>query len=170
MALTEQETVELVLLLGKLEWPLDRCVFHALIGKIVSVPQELTVLDDQNRILTFYRKDEEYEGQHQPGTILRDNETVSEALDRLLRSELRGVEIESIENVGWLEIRKGNGPGENPTRHEISLLWLARVKNNNGIEGVFSPLDRLPENMLSHHRLIAEKVRGYLKTGRPILG
>ena len=169
MALTEDETKELVRLLEKLEWPLDPHVFHALVGKVVTVPQELSVINEENRILTFYRKDGEYDGHHQPGTVLRNNETVQQALERLKGGELAGAEIEPPKNIGWVEIPQGNGFGENPTRHEVSLLWLARIKEYSG-PGTFSPLNQLPNNTLPHHKLIALKVQEHLRTRRLILG
>ena len=170
MALTEPETLELVHLLEKIEWPVNKQIFHALMTKIISVPMELAVIDDKNRIFTSYRQDTEYDGHHLPGTVLRDNETVPGAICRLLKSELADAKIESIKNIGWIEICRGNDFGKNPTRHEVSLLWLARIKNYIGKSGVFSPFDQLPKNILSHHRLIAEKVQEYLQTGIPILG
>src|SRR3989344_2600370 len=165
MALTEPETLELVHLLEKIDWPVNKQIFHALMAKIVSVPIELAVIDDKNQIFTSYRRDTEYDGHHFPGTVLRDNETVPEALARLLQSELADAKIESIKNIGWVEICRGNDFGKNPTRHEVSLLWLARIKNYIGKNGVFSPFGQLPENTLPHHQLIAKKVQEYLQTG-----
>lgn len=171
MALTERQTVLLVELLGKLEWPLDPQVFGALMPKVVSVPIELCVLDDKGRVLTFYRKDSGYDGHHMPGTVLRNNETVPQALKRLVQSELVGGEVTDPKNIGWVEIQKGDGPGQNPARHETSLLFLCRIRGRyRGKGGVFSPLNRLPENTLSHHRVLAAKFRKHLRTGKPILG
>jgi len=153
-----------------MEWPLDKRVFHVLVQKIVSVPNEIAVLDKEHRILTIYRDDAEYTGHHLPGTVLRDSESVEESLKRLLQDELAGNKIASIENIGWIEILKGTGNGMNPTRHELSLLWIARLEDEYCGEGVLSQLDLLPENTLSHHHLIVQKVRTYLQTDRPILG
>ena len=171
MALTEKKIKLLVSLLNEMEWPLDSRIFHALLQKVPSVPNEFAVLDDQDRMLTFYRKDHEYDGHHMPGTVLRNNETVRQALSRLMESEVVGGLVGEIRNIGWTEIPKGNGPGENPTRHEISLLWLARLRGPyKGKSGIFSPFDDLPANILPHHRVLAGKFRRYLETGKPILG
>ncbi|MBI4094201.1 MAG: NUDIX hydrolase [Candidatus Liptonbacteria bacterium] len=152
-------------------WPLVPPVFGALVSMAVSVPLELCVMDKKGRVLTFYRKDSEYDGHHMPGTVLRDNENVEQALNRLVTSEVVGGEISDPVNVGWIEIPKGSGEGWNPTRHEISLLWMAYLRGEyHGKNGVFSPMDALPPNTLSHHRVLIEKFKKALKTGKPILG
>lgn len=143
---------------------MDKDVFHALVSKLITVPIELCILDSENRAFTFYRKDLEYDGHHIPGTVLRDNETVQEALNRLIQSEVVDMEISQPENIGWCEIRRGAGYGENPTRHEISLIFLARLKNAyHGNVGVFSPLDELPDNIIPHHRILLDEVKVHLK-------
>ncbi|MFA6534286.1 MAG: NUDIX domain-containing protein [Patescibacteria group bacterium] len=168
MALTQEESLALAELLKKLEWPMDLEVFYALMRKIVSIPIELCVLDDQNRVLTFYRKDAEYDGHHLPGTVLRDNETVPQALRRLIQSELVGGKVTEPQNIGWVEILRGNNPTENPTRHEISLLFLTHLRGTyQGKGGVFSPLYGLPENTLTHHRLLIDRFRQYLRNRQP---
>lgn len=171
MALTEKETKTLVELLEKLEWPVPKEVFHTLTRKTVTVPIELCVLDDQNCLLTFYRKDEEYDVHHTPGTVLRDNESVSEALERLIASELTDYKITEAQNIGWVYVPRGSDYGQDPNRHEISLVFMARLANKeSGESGVFSPLDALPENILSAHHLMAKKLQQYLVDGKPILG
>ncbi|GEM_PF-2803720 len=199
MALDEKETLELVRLLGKLEepldqrvlealmrnvasvpmlvrvlrmleWPLHPLVFGALMQVTVSVPIELCVLDAEERVLTFYRRDE-YDGHHMPGTVLRNNETVRQAVKRLIRTEVVGGTVTHLKNIGWVEISKGDGRGKNPTRHEISLLFLCRLQGKyRGKGGIFSPLNRLPKDMLGHHRVLVSKSRKYLGTCDPILG
>lgn len=170
MELTSLEKEELVRLLHKLEWPLDREVFYALMPRIVSVPMELVVLDSRDRVLLIYRKDQEFDGYHMPGTVLRNNESVPVALERLIKTELPDVKVSAPQNFGWLEITHGNTPGQNLTRHEVSLLWLARLEGAYHGKGVFKPLDSLPENLFSHHRLILQKAEGYLASKRPVLG
>lgn len=172
MTLTQQETQTLIELLGKLEWPLQKEVFHALMAKVVSVPIELCVLDGANRILTFYRKDHEYNCHHTPGTVLRNDENVSQAIKRLIESELVGYEITDPKNIGWVEVQRGNHYGGDPNRHEISLVFLAYLIKGeySGGKGVFSPLDALPEDILSSHRVMSGRVKQYLEDDKPILG
>lgn len=171
VTLTKKSTGMLINLLGKLKWPLEKDVFHALMPRITSIPIELCVLDRENRVLTFYRKDDEYDGHHMPGTVLRDNENVSQTVKRLIQSELVGGDVTAPKNIGWTEIPRGNGRGENPTRHEISLLFITHLSSTyHGGGGVFSPFDALPDNILPHHRVLVEKFRQYLEDGKPILG
>lgn len=171
MALTDKETKKLVELLEKLQWPVPKEVFHVLTRKTITVPLELCVLDDQNRLLTFYRKDEEYDVHHTPGTVLRDNESVSEALKRLIASELVDYNITGPENIGWVYVSRGNDYGQDPNRHEVSLVFMARLAGKeSGGSGIFSPLDALPENILFAHHLMAKKLQQYLIDSKPILG
>lgn len=173
-SLIEDERITLTAhLIGEIEQSargIDSRIFHAILLKFPSVPIELVVLDQENRVLMFYRKDHEYDGFHMPGTVLRNNETVPQAVDRLLQSEVVGAGIISVENVGVTEISRGTKCGENPTRHEISILYLARLgRSYAGNGGIFSPMDDLPENTLPHHRVLVEKFQKYIKTGKPIL-
>lgn len=164
MALTQSEVEQLAGLLGKIEWPMPKEVFYALLRCTVSVPIELAVIDDKGYVLMFYRKDEEYDGYHMPGTVLRDNEDVSNALRRLLASELVGANISAPQNIGWIEIPRGSGHGENPTRHEISLIFLARLHGEyQGKGGEFFPIHKLPKNTLPHHVTLIQQVRASQK-------
>lgn len=169
MALTKTESAELARLLRKAKWPIPKDVFQALVNKTVSVPIELAVLNKTDRILMFYRKDEEYDGYHIPGTVVRDDETVKEAVQRL-QSEVVGGATNLVRNIGWTEIPKGSGAGENPTRHEISLLWMARIEGEYRGNGDFFSLDHLPQNTLSHHHVLIGKFKRFLETGQLILG
>jgi ADP-ribose pyrophosphatase YjhB (NUDIX family) len=161
MSLTIEEAETLVKLLGKMEWPLPPKVFSAIIGKIVSIPIELVVLDSANRVLMTYREDREYKGWHLPGTVLREPETVLGALERLKTGELRGTEISTPVNIGWVEIPKGDGRGENPTRHEISLVFVARLASKYCGQGKFFDIDNLPQ-ALSHHYTLLDMVAAHL--------
>jgi len=173
-SLTGDEKAELTAhLLNETKWTehgIDPRIFRAGTNKFVSVPVELCVLDKDGRVLTFYRKDDEYDGHHMPGTVLRDNEKMSDAINRLLKSEVVGGKIKDVQNIGVTEIVKGAGPGQNPTRHEISVLFLAYLDGEyKGRDGVFSPMDKLPENILPHHRVLVEKFREFIRTGKPVL-
>lgn len=160
--LSPEEEAQLASLMRRARWPLKPDVFRAGVGLFVSNPIELKVLNDNGHVLMFYRKDDEYEGNHIPGTVLRDNEDVPMAIQRLLNSEVVGGEVTPPISLGWKEISKGTtGSGQNPTRHEISLLhvcWLKKPYQGKG--GEFYPVDQLPKNTLPHHRvLIAEMMK-----------
>ena len=165
MALSDMEIVQLVTLLKKMEWPIDSRVFRVLCNKTVSVPIELAVLNSRDEILMFYRKDEEYDGYHIPGTVIQDTDSVQAALQRLLQNEvISGDEhISSPKYINWMEIPKGNDHGQNPTRHEISLIYACWLNGPyKGKDGEFYPLDDLPENTLSHHRVLISEVQRWL--------
>lgn len=161
--LTEEEEAQLFILLQKTTWPLSPRIFRALVNITISVPIELAVLNERNEILMFYRKDGEYDGNHIPGTVLRNNESIPDALARLRTSEVVDSNISNPIDIGHVEILKGNAPGQNPTRHEISLIHVARLIGSYKGSGQFYPLDQLPENTLSHHRILVNQVRQWLE-------
>ena len=162
MATTENEDDILVALLTKVTWPPRPRVFHALVKITITIPIELAVLNERNEILMFYRKDDEYDGNHIPGTVIRDNENISCALERLRTSEIVGGNISNPIDIGHVEIMRGNDPGQNPTRHEVSLIHVAWLTSPYKGNGRFYPLDQLPENTLSHHQVIIDRVRRWL--------
>ena len=145
--------------ISELSWPLQHDEFHELVKKTVTVPVELGVFNDKGDILMFWR-DDDYTGNHIPGTVLQDHQDVPTALQRLLNSEVVGGEVTPPIELGWKEILKGTGIGQNPTRHEVSLLyacWLTKPYQGKG--GKFYPMNQLPDDTLPHHRvLIAEIV------------
>ncbi len=168
--LTTAEEITLIELLGKMKWPISKDVFHALMPKVVSVPLELCTLDQEGRVLMIHRTDPEYTGYHMPGTVLRDNEDVPTALTRLIHEELSGSPVATPKNIGWVEVKRGTGEGEDQGRHQISLLYLTHIEGAYRGKGEFFPLDAIPDDTLSHHKMLAEKFRQYILTGLPILG
>ena len=173
-SLTKDEQIELTAhLIEEIEEPdgrIDSRIFRAILPKFPSIPIELMVLDEDDKVLMIYRKDIEYDGFHIPGTVLRNNETVPQAVDRLFKSEVISGTFTSVENVGMTEISKGTKPGDNPTRHEVSLLYLAHIKAGSYKgDGTFFPIDDLPENTLSHHVVLIDKFKNYLNTRKPVM-
>lgn len=157
MALTPKESEVLAGFLERLEWPLDSKVFRALCGITVTTPIELAVFNTKNEILLIYRKDEEYEGNHMPGTVLRDPETVQKAIKRLLNTEV-GSSVTEPRSLGWVEVQKGKGADQDPNRHQIALLHACRlVSDYYKGKGAFYSLDGLPEDTLPHHRMLIEE-------------
>lgn len=153
--LNPEETKQLVALLKKTEWPLAPEVFHSFMGKIVSIPIELGVFNEDGEILLIYRDDWEFRGWHLPGTVLRDNESVSDAIARLIRSEV-GVDVTNPVSIGWFE----SGRDIHPTRHEISLLHTCFLKEGYSGKGKFFSSTNLPEDTLEHHKTIVSKMLG----------
>ena len=160
--LTDQEKEMLAGLLRRLKPPYGPKVFPAWVENFVTTPVEMAVFNSDRQILLVYREDPEYKGWHSPGTILRDEEDVPTALERLINGELGGAKVTRPVPLGWVEVHRGNGLGQNPTRHEISLLHACFVQNLSlsGKDRLFS-IDQLPENTLTHHKevIIPEIVR-----------
>lgn len=176
MALTTSEENVLVDLFGKAEWPLSAPVFHALLGKTISVPLELCIVDqDGLNILLFGRVDHEFNAILGPGTVLRDTDndpSLGNPINRLLGGELVHYQITYPKNIGWVHVPRGTGQFENRTRHEISLVFLSRLTSvlGEGGKGVLYPLDTLPDRLIGYHRVMIDKVIQYLRDSKPILG
>jgi|SRR3989344_7736466 len=167
--LSAEEVVLLGSLLDRLTWPttggIPNGIFHALMPKIVSVPIEPCVFNDDGQILLIPRpqSDPEYPGcHHSPGTVLRDNENVAQAIDRLVKGEL-GCPIGDLVRRQWREVPRGTGVGENPTRHEIALVHTCVIKGRPR-HGQFFDLDNMPDNLLTHHR---EMIKAVVNESRP---
>ncbi|MDP3996374.1 MAG: NUDIX domain-containing protein [bacterium] len=162
--LTKGEEAELAKLIEKMEWPLPHDVFHALVKKIITVPVELAVFDKgMGRILLHYREDEEFKGWHMPGTVVRDNEDVKGAIQRLLTDELELEDNSSVtwpENHGWLEVKRKIG-----VRHLISLLFSCRMVKDYGGPGDFFEVNRLPNDTLKHHRVLVKEILARMGRG-----
>lgn len=158
MALNESECNMLAELLKRAEWPLSKEVFHALMGVVVTTPIELGVFDAGGKILLIHRDDPEYpDCWHLPGTVLRNNEDVPTAVKRLINGEVRAPVLDLI-SLGWREIVKGSGVGQNPTRHEISLVHVCWLQGSYEGVGKFFSLDSLPESTLTHHRVLIQEM------------
>jgi|SRR3989344_2299849 len=157
--LSKGEEKKLIYLLGKLDFPVSEELFQSIMSSFVSVPIELAVFNDKNQILLIYREDKEYNGFHIPGTVLRNNEKVEDALNRLRNTEIRGLKISEPRPIGWVEINKGFGEGENKSRHEISLPHYCRLtEQNSAVEYNFFELNKLPENILPHHKKLIKEI------------
>lgn len=174
--LTDEEKKELAHLLEKAENVEIRGeIWHQLVKKFITVPIELCILNEENKVFLVYRKDREFDGYHMPGTVINDWETVDEACNRLIKKEVAegaGLTITTPISIGWLEVRRGNKPEESKTRNAISLLHVAKVfgkpllKEGSG----FYAFDALPENTLGHHKYILTFFEKYLDDGQIILG
>ena len=139
-------------LLERARWPFESSAFDALSGVTVADPIELLVFNDQGQISMSPRADK-YVGLHMPGTVLRDNEDVPTAIKRLVARELPGADVTPPLSLGWKEVHKGTGEGENPYRHEISLIHSCHLREPWKDSEFFDPAN-LPDNTLSHHKLL----------------
>ena len=165
--LNEPEKKILKRLLQKMEWPLDRDVFYALVKSVATVGIECAVLDSVDRLLMIYRRDREYVGWHIPGTILRNAESISDAIRRIMTKELNGTVISAPINIGWVETTRGTGPDQDPNRHVISLIFLTRLKQTYLGQGKFFDIDNPPRGIINtHYRLLRLIKDGLLKINK----
>lgn len=73
MPLNEQEIIKLTDLLARVDnTQIKGDVWYELVKKFITVPIELCILDDQERVLLVYRKDREFDGYHMPGSVVND--------------------------------------------------------------------------------------------------
>ena len=134
----------------------------------------LCILNDQGKVFLVRRdaNDPDYPRRpyHMPGTVINGWDDIGKAIERLIAKETKtaGLEITKPEWIGCVECVK---QPDNP-RHSIGLLHVAHFhgKYDGSDDMGFFPIDEIPENTFTSHRLIIEKVKLYLKTGKPILG
>ena len=175
-SLTDEEKKELAHLLEKAEnIEIRGEIWHQLVKKFITVPIELCILNEDNKVFLVYRKDREFDGYHMPGTVINDWETVEEACKRLIKKEVTegaGLTITEPVSIGWLEVRRGDKPEESKTRNAISLLHVAKIVQEPVLqEGTgFYAFDALPENTLGHHLYILKFFKKYIEDGEIILG
>ena len=176
MSLNDSEKKQLASLLEKIDNTEIRGeIWHQLVKKFITVPVELCILDDMNRVFLVYRKDREFDGYHMPGSVVNDWETVDEAVLRLIRQEITeavGIEITEPESIGWIDSPREATRREPSPRHGILLLHIARFHGEfTPREGMgFYSLDELPPNVLGCHLFALEFFRRYVDNGEPILG
>jgi ADP-ribose pyrophosphatase YjhB (NUDIX family) len=168
--LSREEELQLISLLKRTKMPVSYDLFLAIMSSFPSIPVELAVFNKEGEILLFNRIDDEFDGYHSPGTVLRNDDTVEVALKRLIEGELKGLRLTEPISLGWHENIKGSGYFQNPTRHEISLIHVCEaIRKYNG-EGEFFSLDKLPKNMVPHHRKlvpeIARRFKEYKKVNK----
>lgn len=147
-------------------------LFHAIASGLKTTPVEMVPVTGDNRVLMNYRKDSEFTGWHFPGTvIMRNTDSKQEAIKRL-RSELKkvGVEISHTIEIGTSDVTKGNGPGENPTRGELAIHFIAFIDNEPDLTKSplwkLFPINDLPKGTLSHHLGIRDDAQEWLAQNR----
>jgi len=88
---------------------------------------------------------------HIPGTMVRGNETVKKAIERLFLddfSSFKPVEAELFD-VYTAETKRGT---------ITHLLYKARYVKGNGEVGLFYSKDELPGNMINYHRKLIQNL------------
>ena len=156
--LSPEEQEQLTALLKRVQLPVSYDLFLAIMGAFPSVPVELAVFNEKGEVLLFHREDKEFTGYHSPGTVYRFGETVNTALERVKKAELPGLSLTTPIILGWHENNHGNGYGQNPTRHEISLIHACELIGPYEGEGKFFPIDQLPDNMVPHHIILVPEI------------
>lgn len=164
-----KEFIRLLDKLGRIGFPVELNLFLAIIRNSVSVAVELQVFNKNNEVLLIERETQftEYVGFHSPGTVLCINESVDDALNRIVFGELKRLPIERnsiISLNAWRPTRKGNSYGENPSRQEISLIHIVEVGFGNELllkeNGMgFYPANNLPiDKIIPSHKVLVPYV------------
>lgn len=168
--LNEEETDQLVTLLGKLTWPVDSRVFDALCENFSVTPVELVVLRESREgpeVFMIYRKDRFFTGWHSTGSIILPGRTVDFVLRDIITREV-GISLAAphFEFVRFRQFMKGNGPNQSARGQEVSLIHVLRlpkeVEVSLNAERKFFPLSKLPEDLLQHHKMVLADVKKYL--------
>ncbi len=165
MSLSKTEEIELARLLGKMEWPLPKEVFHALVPKIITVPIELAVFNKNGFVLMLPRPEDDIEFTpgtlHMPGTVVRLGETIEHAMERLLSGEVVST-VSPPRELGYLQI----GQDLAPTRPALSLLFATRLLGPHVGKGAFYDPVNLPDQTMTHHRVLISNIMSRVRDVR----
>ena len=121
---------------------------------------DLVIFKNQKVLLTK-RSLNPYKGfWHLPGTIIRRNEKVFDAVKRAGKSEL-GINVKIKKFVGYFE-------SVDKFRHDVSLGFIVTTSNNNKIKTDFQSTEiklheRIPHKTPLHHKQIIIQARKFLK-------
>ena len=168
--LSEAEAKTLGRLLAKAQFPLPRPVFDGWVENLPTVALELAFIrtvDSGRREIFMARRGENdpfWPGEwHIPGTIVRQNEPIRVAYQRLIASEASEVNaIGQLRFVTYQEFPKGEGPNQCKRGHEIGLLHLVELTRGNLQGGTFFPLTKIPAKTIGFHRTMVGVVREFL--------
>ncbi len=154
------------------EWHFPQHVFRALAWLMPTVPLELMIFDEYERIFLLYRKDDEYDGWHVPGSMILRRQSQEAKLAELLHREIKPTGLAVWDPKFFFVSEHMPGPddqserslGEDPRGQQESLVYLTRaVEGSHPREGAFFPLNELPQNTLGHQRRM-------IATARKLLG
>ena len=119
------------------------------------------VIFKRKKVLLTKRNINPYKGfWHLPGTIIRKNEKINDAIKRAAKSEL-DVKIKIKTFVGCFE-------SINKFRHDISLGFIVVIQDDHKLKLDFQSDDirfyaNIPQKIPLHHKQIIIKARKYLK-------
>lgn len=168
--LSEFEAVLLGKLLAKAKFPLPRAAFDGWVENLPHVAFELAIVrqskDGWEIFMAQRAPDDKFWPNmwNEPGTILRQNETLENAYKRLLASEMfsGGKGFGKPQFIGICELPKGNGRKQLRRGHEIGLLHMVEFNGDELKGGKFFPISKLPRNTASHHHTLVAMVRKFL--------
>lgn len=156
--LTDLETTQLKMLLGKLSQPWDRELNELFVGHLPPSTVELVVLNGAANLVLLTRREPEEgdpwpEALHLPGTIIRIEDGGKEgALHRLARKEL-GCRLLTWQKQFDHDHRGGGRP------LTLQNIYTATIADGDNMKGEWYPVNDLPDALLElHHRLIAAAV------------
>jgi ADP-ribose pyrophosphatase YjhB (NUDIX family) len=118
------------------------------------------ILFEDDSILLTKRTQNPFKGMwHLPGTMIRKDEKIEEAIKRAGETEL-GLKVSIIQYVGFFE-------SIDNFRHDISHGFIVKTKKIQ-IKTDFQSNDykffkRLPKNLVPHHKTMIKKAREILK-------
>ena len=145
-------------------------VFDAICEYLITTPIELAVLKlggNDSEILMVYREDKYFTGWHMPGSVVLPGRTAEGIFPVLLRREL-GLEFARLRNkpkfVISMDVMKGSGPDQCNRGQEVNrlyTLWLEEAEAEliqPDDHRRFFPLNRIPDDVLPHHRTMIELI------------
>ena len=172
--LINEENFELIRLLNKIEWPVTPDVFDAVCNNLSINPVDLALLrkgEKEHEVFLIYREDKFFKGWHFPGSVILPGRTVNSVLKDVVEREI-GISAQGLmfELVGFHQFMKGKNTGECPRGQEISLFHALFLDSKTKIETdknrKFFPINKLPHNILPHHKILALDLKEYLLINR----
>lgn len=166
--LTDAEAEKLGTLIAKARFPLPRPVFDGWVENLPHAALELGIVRESTEGPQIFMKQRPPDDKHWPllwyvpGTLIRQNESINDAYERLVTSEI-GKHLEfglgPLQFVGIQEFLKGNGVHQCRRGHEIALIHTVRFAGNIPCTGTWHTFARLPESTIGFHRTIVDTVR-----------
>lgn len=168
--LAKQENLELVRLLNKIEWPVCPDLFDAICNNLPVNPVDLAVIrkgEEGPEVFLIYRDDHFFKGWHFPGSVILPGRAIKSVLKDVIEREVgvrtRGL---SFDLVGIHQFMKGKSAGKCARGQELDVfyaIFLTKDVNvGTGEHRKFFPLNKLPKNILSHHKVLAASIKEYV--------
>ncbi|MDO8604210.1 MAG: hypothetical protein Q7K40_02300 [bacterium] len=168
--LTNQENFELIRLLNKIEWPVRSDLFDAFCGNMLTSPVDLALLKKSAagfEIFLIYRKDKFFDGWHVPGSVMLPGRTVLTVLKDVMEREINIHEKNfDFKFIGFHQFMKGHEFGQCSRGQETELLYVLFLEESTKIrtdnERKFFSIEKLPDDILSHHQILISSIKNYL--------